>query len=90
MLRGMAQRYGQCADAVADLDTTSVTANLPASLPATDTGRFAAEVGKRVDAAFDATGNRINNMAGVCRTAADNYENGDQALVDKLAEKGVL
>lgn len=90
MLRGMAGRYGQCADAVADLDTTQATQHLMESLPETDTGRFAVEVGKRVDAAFDATGNRIHNMAGACRSAADNYERTDQALVEKLTEKGVL
>lgn len=90
MLRGMAGRYGQCADAVADLDTTQATQHLMESLPETDTGRFAVEVGKRVDAAFDATGNRIHSMAGACRSAADNYERTDQALVEKLTEKGVL
>lgn len=90
MLRSMAQRYGQFADAVADLDTTRATEHLMESLPETDTGRFAVEVGKRVDAAFDATGNRIHKMAGACRSAADNYERTDQALITKLTEQGVL
>ncbi|GAB10222.1 hypothetical protein GOARA_053_00490 [Gordonia araii NBRC 100433] len=69
MVRGMAGRYEALSAAVAALDTTKDTQNMPTELPETDTGRFAQVVGKRVDQAFDATGNRITRMAKACRAA---------------------
>ena len=90
MVRDMAGRYEQCAQAIAALNTTEATESLTTSLPGTDTGRFAAGVGKRVDAAFDATGTRINNMARTCRSAADNYNRTDEASAANLMSKGVF
>lgn len=90
MVRGMANRYRVCAESLGKLNTTKVTAGLADSLPNTHTGRFAAQVGERVDAALHTTGNRIQNMANVCRSAADNYQTTDEAGVERLSKEGVL
>lgn len=86
----MAGRYGALSAAIAALDTTKDTQNMPTELPETDTGRFAQAAGQRVDRAFDATGNRITSMANACRAAADNYENTDLATEEKLRAARVL